>query len=226
MSDEPINDPGSDDLIRELVSDLEPVKPIPSVRAAVAGVVGVWLAVAAIGVGIKGLRPDGLDALTASLGPGGIFAGLGLMGIGGVVASVALAVPGREQTARAGLLLAGLGLAISAGVGTFLFVQSPLAGMQGDGSTHLSCLLMACTVALLPALGVTWFAGRAAPFRPIVLVIAAGAGTAALGAVTAQAICPYDGLRHLMLGHLMAPGVGALLLSLPLLVALRRGERS
>ena len=235
MSEGTIHDPGNesssdgvraDELVRELVADLAPVKPIPPVRAAVAGVVGVWLAVAALGVGIKGLRPDWLEAFLAPLGPGGILAGLGMMGIGGVIASVALGVPGRERTVRVGIVFALLGLAVSAGVGSLLFLQSPAVEMSGSATTHFACLAVACVVALLPAIGVTIFAGRAAAFRPLVLVIAAAAGTAALGAVTAQATCPYDDVRHLMLGHLLAPAVGALVLSLPLLVALRRSRRA
>ena len=231
MSDGHMNDPASvsvrtEELVRELVADLEPVTPIPRLRTVVAGVVGVWLAVAALGIGVKGLRPDWLDVFLTPLGPGGILAGLGMMGIGGVIASVALGVPGRERTVRAGIVIALSGLAAAAGVGTVLLLQSPAVGMQGNAMIHFGCLSVACGVALLPALGVTIFAGRAAPLRPLVVVIAAGAGTAALGAVTAQMTCPYDGIRHLMLGHLLAPGVGALLLALPLLAALRRSQRS
>lgn len=216
----------SDELVQELVADLEPVRPIPALGTAVAGVVGIWLAVAVLGLSLKGLRPDGLGSFMVLLGPGGIFAGLGMMGAGGIVAGIALGIPGREGTARLAVLFSMLGLGLGAGVGTYLFVQSPSAGMQGDGMTDLTCLLVACGVALLPSVGVAILAGRAAPFRPLVLVIAAAAGAAALGAVTAQAICPYDGLRHLMLGHLLAPAAGALLLSLPLLFVLRRSGRS
>jgi hypothetical protein len=73
---------------------------------------------------------------------------------------------------------------------------------------------------------VVWFAGRAAPFRPVVLVLAAAAGTAALGAITAQASCHHWEMRHLLVGHALAPAVGVLLLTLPLLVALKRLGRS
>ncbi len=68
--------------------------------------------------------------------------------------------------------------------------------------------------------------GRAAPYRPIVLVLAAAAGTAALGAITAEASCPHPEMRHLLVAHALAPVVGVLLLTLPLLVALRRVGRS
>ncbi len=42
-----------------------------------------------------------------------------------------------------------------------------------------------------------------------------------LGALAAKAACPVDGLRHVVLGHAMAPLAGAVLLALPLL-GLRR----
>lgn len=96
----------------------------------------------------------------------------------------------------------------------------------GRRSSDLHCLLVACAVGLLPALGVVAFAGRAAPHRPLVLAVAAAAGAVALGTVAAQASCPYADLRHLLMGHALAPALGALLLVLPLLVALHRTERA
>ncbi len=221
-----MSDESATELILELARDLEPVRPLPRLRSVVAGLVGVWLAVAIVGISLKGLRSDLPEMLLAPLGPGGVFAGLAVAGLGGLVAALAMSVPGRERAARAGIVSALAGMAAAAGVGTLLFVQSPIVEMHASAATDLTCLAIACAVAFVPALGVVWFVGRAAPFRPLVLVLAAAAGTAALGAVAAQASCPYSDVRHLMVGHLLAPGVGALLLSLPLLVALRRSSRS
>jgi hypothetical protein len=149
-----------------------------------------------------------------------------MMGLGGVVAALALGRPGRESAARGGAVFAMLGLGLAAGIGSYLVFEGQSAMMDADGMADMTCLLIACAVALLPAIGVMVMAGRAAPYRSLVLVIAAAAGTAALGAVTTQATCPFGGLRHLMIGHLLAPAVGALLLSLPLLFVLRRSTRS
>jgi len=221
MSDEP-----AQELIDTLTSDLAPVEPIPSLRRVAGGVIALWLVVAAIGLLLMGVRPDLLAALSSPFGPGGIFAGLAAAGVGGLVAALALSVPGRESTARAGFVLASVGLAYAAGVGTFLFSQSPSLTTTTDWTADLRCLGISCAVGLLPAVGVVLFSARAQVFRPLALVVAAAAGAAALGAVTAQANCPANDARHLMLGHILAPGVGALVLSLPLLVALRRSRRS
>jgi hypothetical protein len=215
----------SEALIRELARDLRPVRPIPPVHRVVAGLLGVWLAVAAVGVALLGWKAD-LGALLAQRAVLSVSLGLVAAGLGGLVAAVALGVPGRERLARGALLCGGAGLAVAAGVGTLLLLRSPAVEPGAPLESDLHCLLVASAVALLPALGVVAFAGRAAPHRPLVLAVAAAAGTVALGTVAAQASCPYADLRHLLMGHALAPALGALVLVLPLLVALRRTERA
>jgi hypothetical protein len=215
-----------EELIRELARDLDPVRPIPRIRTVMVGVIVLWLAVAAIGLTVLGLRPDLAEATIGAWGVAAVFAGLGLAGLGGVVAALAMGVPGREVLARAALAAAILGMAAAAAVGTVLVAITPVDHAPSSFTADLGCLSVAMLVGLLPAVGVVWFAGRAAPFRPVVLVLAAAAGTAALGAIAAQASCPHSDMRHLMVAHALAPAVGALLLTLPLLVALKRFGRS
>ncbi len=215
-----------EELIEELARDLEPVRPIPSLRLVVGAVLALWLVVAAAGLAILGLRPDLLEVTLHERGVTAVFLLLGAAGTLGLVAALSMGVPGRERLASLSLWAALAAMALSAGTGTLLFLRSPMAEMPAPVSSDLSCLAVACAVGLLPALGVVWFAGRAAPFRPLVIAVAAAAGAAALGAVTAHASCPYGDMRHLMVGHLLAPAVGALLLTLPLLVALKRTVRA
>ncbi len=214
------------DLIAALTEDLTPTSPIPPLRKVVAGVLLLWLAIAVVLLLVLGVRPEIVQALSTPFASGGIFAGLCAAGLGGLIAALALSVPGREATVRAGFAIAGVGLAYAAGVGTFLFVQSPAITWTGSFGADFQCLAVAVIVALVPALGVIAFSARAQVFRPMALVLAAAVGTAALGAVTSQAHCPTEDARHLMLGHILAPGFGALVLSLPLLVALRRSSRA
>jgi hypothetical protein len=216
----------AEDLIRDLARDLDPVRPIPRIRTVVAGVVALWLVIAAMGLTVLGLRPDIAEAMIGARGVAVVFAGLGLAGLGGVVAALAMGVPGREVLARGALTLAALGMVVAAGVGTVLFAMSRVTEARVPFTADLACLAVAVLVGLLPAVGVIWFAGRAAPFRPVTLVLAAAAGTAALGAITAQASCPHPEMRHLLVAHALAPAVGVLLLTLPLLVALKRFGRS
>ena len=215
----------AEELIRDLAADLEPVQPIPRIRSVVAGLVGLWLAVACVGFVVMGKMPDVMGNLLQPGGTSIVFGGLVLAGLGGLVASLAMSVPGREATTRTALWIAMLGMGVAAGMGSVLFLRSPGSPIPHDGMTDLFCLSLAVGVSLLPALGIAGFAGRATPVRPLVLAVAGAAATAALGAVSAQATCSYKDPRHLMLGHVLAPAVGALLLSVPLLVALRRFGR-
>ena len=216
----------AEDLIRELARDLDPVCPIPRIRIVTAGVVGLWFAVAALGLAALGVRPDLAEATLGTRGVAVVFAGLGLVGLGGVVAAIALGIPGRETLARRAIALAILGMVLAAAVGTLLLATSPVPEMLVPLSDDLACLSVALAVGLLPALGVLWFAGRASPFRPVIVVLAAAAGAAALGAIAAEMSCPHSDMRHLLAAHALAPAAGVLLLTLPLLVALKRLGRS
>ncbi len=211
-----------DELIRELARDLRPVRPIPRIRTAALGVVVLWLAVAA---GVLGALGRELQGLSPALGVRIVFGGLLTCGLGGVLGALALGVPGRERLARIGLALGLGGMAVAAGVGTALFVRSPAGTAHPPLAADLGCLAVACGVGLLTALGVALFGSRAVPHRPLLLALAGAAGAAGLGAVAAQASCPYADFHHLLMGHVLAPAMGVLLLTLPLLVALRRMQR-
>jgi hypothetical protein len=213
------------ELIRVLASDLAPVKPLPRVRFVAAAVLLIWCALGVLGVAWKGLAPTFWQTLAMPVSPGGIFAGLLCAGVGGVLAALALAVPGRERLARAAFALGAAGLAIAAGVGFALIARSPLVEWRLPGAGDLPCLITALAIGLAPALALGWFGGRAAPFQPLAIALAAAAGAAALGGSVAQATCAADDSMHLMLGHALAPALGAFALTLPLLLAIRRSER-
>jgi hypothetical protein len=159
----------TEDLIRELARDLDPVEPLPRIRTVTTGVAALWFAAAGIGLTVLGLRPDLVEATLQVRGVAVVFAGLGLAGVGGVIAALAMGVPGREVLARSALAVAILGMVVAAAIGTLLFATSPAAGARVPFTGDLACL----TVALLVA-------------------------------------------------HALAPAVGVLLLTLPLLVALKR----
>ena len=214
------------DLIRDLAGDLTPVRPLPPLRFVAAAVFLLWLAIGVVGIAWKGLAPTFWSTLAMPISAGGIFAGLLVAGIGGVLAALALAIPGRERLARAGFALGGAGMAIAAGVGFALIARAPLVAWRWPEGHDFPCLATALLVGLVPALALGWFGGRGAPFRPLAIALAAATGAAALGGSVAQATCPAGDPMHLMLGHVIVPAVGAFALALPLLVAIRRGERS
>ncbi len=215
---------GADDparaLIESLATDLAPVRPLPPIRWVVGGLALVWMGVALLGVQWLGARPDLAEAWLGGPGVTAVFVALAVAGAAGTTAALAMGVPGREGLVRRGVWCAALALAGAAGLGSVLLWQTPkvVAPLAAD----LHCLLMAVLLGGLPALGVIAFAGRAAPFRPFVLALAAAAAAASLGTVVSQAACPMPDMKHLLMGHVLAPVAGALVLTLPLALVLRQ----
>lgn len=207
-------------LIQQLAQSLTPVRPVPRLRWITLAVVGLWLATSGVAALWLGFEPG----TEGTLGTGlfAIYAGLGASGVAGVVAALSASIPGREGLSRAALFAATGALALAAGVATGVLWDSPLLTAAAPAATALRCLTLACAVAALPALSVIGFGAWTRTFRPLVVVLAAAAGTAALGGIAAKTSCPYGDLRHLMLGHLLAPAAGALLLTLPLFFTLHR----
>ena len=185
-----------------------------------AALLGVWLLASLLGLALRGVRPD---LGTGPFGSDGLaLAALGLLGLGGLTASAALSLPGRDRLAGAGQKVAFLGAALALGCATWLLLGAPTADLAVGATAHLACLAVACAVGLAPALAVVSFARRAAPFRPVALALLAAAGATALGTIAAHTSCPYGGPEHLALGHIAAPFAGVLLMTLPLVAALRR----
>jgi hypothetical protein len=222
-----VSDPRSLELIDELARDLEPVHPIAPLHRALAGVALAWVVAAAAGLAAVGVHPEAFAHLRPASGAAAALAGLGAAGLGALVASLALAVPGRDAAARWGLAAATVGLSVAAAACVFAFATAgALEGAaRATAGSHLACGVFACAVGLLPALGAVAFAARAAPHRHLALVLAAAAGASALGALSAKAICAYADPAHLLAGHLLAPLAGALVLALPLRFALVRLRR-
>lgn len=215
---------GTEELISELAVDLQPVRPIPALRVAVAAVVGVWAL--AVGLAIWLGRADTVKLLEVWGGPPGlVFGGLGLAGVCGILAAIAASMPGHERAVRIGAGLAVCGLLLASAVGLLLFV-STVASADPGFAAHWACLWHASAAGLVPALGAAWFAARAAAQRPLYAALGAAASAAALGTVAIQAFCPFGGPAHLLMGHVLAPAVGILLLTIPLLYALRSLTRT
>lgn len=214
------------DLIRELARDLAPVQPIPRIRAATAGVTVLWFAVTVVGLAVLGLRPNLMEVTLGTRGVVTVLLGLSLAGFGSVVGACAMGVPGRERLTRCALCTSVLGMTVAAGVAALGLATSSAVDAGAPWSGDLRCIAVALLVGLVPAVGVIWFSGRAEPRTPTRPVLAAATGAAALGAITAYACCPHCDVRHLLVAHSLAPAFGALVLTPPLLGALKRLRRS
>jgi hypothetical protein len=210
-------------LIGKLAENLAPVRRIPRLRQAVLGVIVLWLVVGALALALRGVRPDLLEVLAPGSAFVVILIGLALVASGGVLAAMATSVPGREGAARVSLALGLGGVVLAGGVGAILVLRE--AGPMPTScpfANDVACFAVCCLLALPPALAVLTFVSRGAPYRPLLAVLAATTGAVALGAMLVHVSCPATSARHLILGHALAPLVGALLLTLPFRAALKR----
>lgn len=202
----------TEDLLRELAHDLPPVRRLPPLRVAGAGVLAAWLAGA-----VSYTSLFGVSRVSESGGVGDpvyllILVGLALAAAGGLPAALARAVPGREPTARAGAFVLAAGLLLAAGGGLTGVAQA--GGLTGGGG--LACLGRAALLALAPGLVTCAFLARAWQRRPGPAALAVALASLALGAVAVHASCVAEGGAHRLVGHVLGPLLTAGLLALPL----------
>lgn len=207
---------------RELARDVSPVERVARLRTAALRVLAVWGVVSAAFLAWKGLSESSRDAERLLSGFGAVLGGLSLVGLGGLVAALATAVPGREPTARMASALLALGLLVAVGLGGLLLRADPAAAAPATLRSDVTCLIVAGIVAVLPSLGALLYVVRAAPARPLATLLGVGLGCVALGAFTAQLGCADPALRHLLVGHALAPVLGAAVFLAPLWLGWRR----
>ncbi len=212
--------------IRELARDLDPVRPIPPLRSALAAAVALGLVALAAQwlLGGPGLRAG--DVGTWLTPPYlATFAGLALVALGAIGAALAGAVPGREVSARLGARVAafGLVLAIAGGLWGIARGDAPAAGE--DLGACLSCIGRAFTLGAAPTLLACAFILYAAVRRPGLGTALAIAGGVALGAAAVHATCPSDSPLHWVLAHTLAPIAAMIVLTAPLAALLARWTR-
>lgn len=221
VSEDPMND-DTRDLMRELARDLSPVERIARLRTAALRILGLWALLTLAATLAKGLTTSLSDPEQMMGGFGAVLAGLSLVGVGGLLAALAATIPGREGAVRAASGVAGFGVLVALGLGSFLMSGDPAAARPATLGSDLACLITACIVALLPAAGALLYVVRAAPARPLGVLMAVGAGCVALGAFTSQLGCTDLALRHLLVSHALAPAIGALLFLTPLWIGFQR----
>jgi hypothetical protein len=215
-----VSDDGGRGLVDALVRDLAPVRPLPRLRVVATGALLLWALGALAVLAAFGSRP-GTAVLGAGAGASAVALGLGVSGFAAVIAALARSVPGRERDAGVAGVAAGVGLLVALGAAVLLAVAAPVAAEPAPRSADLWCLGGALLAALLPGALVAWFCGRALAHGPLAVALAAATGAAALGALGMLSGCPFLDPRHLLTGHAAAPALGAVLLTVPVLLALR-----
>lgn len=212
----------TEEQIRELANNLRPVRPIPPLSAVFATGTAIWIASVVVWhwFGSAHIRPWGRPDLSS---PTFLFTliGLTLLAVGATAGAIASSVPGRHSTARAGLGLAALGLAVSVAGGV---LSTPWAELRFDVDellACLSCISNSTGLGILSALISCAFIGYAVVRRPIASASLAIVGGVALGAIVVHATCEVTEGAHQLVSHVLAPLIAAVVLSLPASIATR-----
>jgi hypothetical protein len=213
--------PVHDALVRRLVADATPVRPLRSVGVRMLP----WLAVAALDLAIVvtfGLRTSPAAALGRPL----LLADVGMLVAAGVAAAtIALcaAVPGGEA-ARAARAVA-LALATAAGVVMLLEpagASVPAARFVAEGTR---CTLCTFALAVGPALVLLAALRRGAPLDGTTAGAWAGGAAFLIAAAAVRLGCPIDERLHLAAWHVLAALGGTIVTALAAAPALERWQR-
>ncbi len=203
-------------LVDRLSRELEPVRPISSLRRMAAALLFVWLATGAPVLLWLGVRDDLASVATSTPAFVAILAALILMAVGGVVSALALCVPGREATARIGAALVALGLLGSVALSLAPIFEAASPGyLAGSLRYDATCLAVASGLAIPVVYFLLGFCHRGAVFAALPTASAMGLGAVAAGAVVVHLMCGEACARHLIGSHALAPLVGGLLLAFP-----------
>lgn len=191
--------------IRALSDDATPLAPLPPLLIRVVR----WGFLAAVcvagGMLLFGVRRDLPAALVGPLLP----AQLALLLAGAALSAIAalrLSVPGAERprtlvltlmSAAWVVLLAGWHAVAGGTLGTL--VSEPL---------HSSCGETIATVALVPAVALTWMVRRGLALSPTRAALAIGVAAVSIGAAGVSLTCPIVRLPHLVVAHALPALVG------------------
>ena len=191
----------TDELIRRLVADTVPVRPLPSLRNRLFRWAIVTLGVASGGVLAIGLRTDleeavgrpGFVAMTALLAATTAFA---------AAAALAASVPGTTRP----VIHRALPIAAAASwpvVLMFALVHEARAGGVLAFEFHGACGPLIAGLACLPGLLLFRMARAGVTLQPEWGATLATLAAAASAAATLQIVCPFDAPAHHLLEHLL-----------------------
>ena len=219
-----MNPAPTEHVIRDLVRDLQPVRPIPRLRAVILGGLGLFAAAVAVHAAL-GARPQ-VEPVLANPAMGLVLIGLALTAAGATAAGLASAVPGREAVVRSGRPVAATGVALAIGAAAWAVLATGAGAPRAPLSASLACIAKAASLGALPLALAIGFLVRAATRRPLLAAAAAAIGAVALGAVFVHLSCEAGGALHVLLGHTFAPAVAALVFAFPAARWIRRRAAS
>lgn len=212
--------------IRELARDLEPVRPIPRLRMVELGVVASWAAIVFADWLAGGWAPRAAsDSAWVTPSYLGALAGVALVAVGAISAALASAVPGREAAVRVGLRVTAVGAALALAGWALGVTIGPVDHGGEDLGSILGCATKALGLGVVPTLLACAFVAFAVLRRASVSAALAVGGGVALGAVAVHASCPSNSALHQLVAHTLAPAAAVILLTAPLAPLLGRWAR-
>jgi hypothetical protein len=214
----------TEELVRSLSRDLRPVRRLPALGSAAIAIAALAAVLVAVQIGF------GLGAGLALVKPGFGSADLqtilahALLAAGALAFALGACVPGRERLARIGTV----GIALAAAALGLVALERVVAfsGTLADGwlVQTFACGLGAIVPAVIPALLLAAFAARAAPHRVAPALAFAAAASVAMLTLPGILRCDFPDELHHVVGHLLAPVIGAvalLVLTLPTYFSVR-----
>jgi hypothetical protein len=215
----------TEELVTLLARDLVPTGRIPRLRAQLALLLAAGALMLLLVVGYRGLRPSAFALLLSGEAFTLVTAGLILSAGGAGAAALAMTRPGRELLARGGLGLGLGGLALSVVVGALCFGGAPSAiGEARALGAALSCGISGILFTLPLCLLCAFLLSTGTPRHLGLAASVAAFGATAFGALAVHFTCPSPSVWHWIIGHALAPALGAILLALPVRALARRWE--
>jgi len=216
----------TEDRIRELARDLEPVKPIPRLRTVGIGLLVSWGVALVVDVWVGGPMPRSPgDPVFTTPSYLAALAGAVLVAYGATSAALASTVPGRAAAVRLGLRLTLAGVLLAFAGWAFGVTREPVDHYGDELGTIFACGVRSIAIGLVPALLCTAFALHAVlrgALATAALVLAGGAG---LGAVAVQMSCASTAPLHQLLAHSLSPLFAVVVLTAPLALLMARFAR-
>lgn len=195
----------TEQLIIDLAANMAPVHRLPRISVRVVRWLGLAIAVAALAVGVIGIRRD----LGRAMATPEVLWSLGLAlvaSVGAAAIALRLSVPGADQT-RWVRWLPGAVVAVwivmlvqvarAAGISQSALMREPF---------HAACVIRVAAIAVLPTLFLVREIRRGVALDAVSAAALAALGGSALAAVAVQLVCQINRPAHVLWSH-VAPVV-------------------
>jgi hypothetical protein len=202
----------TEELIRHLASDAQPVKPLRPLMTRLLG----WaiLAIMSFGIvarwmGVHRQLGDGTDQVDFAFEAAMLI----VTALSAAVGALIVSVPGAERSKLVRWVPLSLGVASIVWAAGELLMASATGAPVGRLSFAWHCVYKTASIAVVPSVVLFLMVRQAAPLRAAWAGALAVLATAAVGVLGANVICPNDRPLHMLLWHvaplMLFAGVGA-----------------